>query len=175
MRGSGDGEMSTRRKARDANSRWIDAPFGGAAAHQAHGALRVQQWTGSGKAFGLSSAARHAILQYESINARFVQPGRNFLAFEVPREIPVTAARANDNCSAGIFLFWRRKDSDGGSFYICDPFRIFRRRIRRSTNAFRTDFAVGANRRVGNCRAWPDVKDKRLVSAFRWRGNHSER
>src|SRR5262249_19791591 len=90
VRRGGNCEMASRRKADDADALRVDAPFLGLAAHEAHGALRVLEWT-PGRVFtwGIIGTSWHAVLQQNAGYADRVEPGGDFLALKLPPEVMV--------------------------------------------------------------------------------------
>src|SRR2546425_13193222 len=105
--------MPARRETHDADSFWFDAPFPCSAPDQTDGPLRVRKRASSGFALGLIGAARHTILEDDAGHANRVQPGRDFLAFQFPVEIPVTASGTNQHGGPGILFLRGPMDREG--------------------------------------------------------------
>ena len=96
-------QMTARRKTDDADS--ADAPFPGFAPHQTDGPLGVLEGATSGFTLGLIGTSRHPVLEDDPGHTKRVQPFSDFLAFELPVEIPIAATGTNQHgCPAVLFL-----------------------------------------------------------------------
>ena len=91
--------MAAGREAEDSDALGIQAPFGGAMADYAHGALGVLQ----GRAVPRQARAhRHAILHQRAIDTEGIEPLAHLRALQVHGEDAVAAARKDDDRGAGV-------------------------------------------------------------------------
>ena len=158
--------MAASREANDADALRVDAPFGGATAEQAHGALRILKGTPGRFAFDVVRPPRHAILENDAGHTDGVEPGRDLLTLEFPIEIPIAASGADENGRAGFLVRSGPGESDGGfrdggnEFCGFGDFDLLALEFRRQLGSFGADVGVGF---VGCC-AWP-----KLDNEWRWR------
>src|ERR1051325_6940468 len=89
-------QMAAGRKADHADLLWIDAPFASFASYKADGALGVEQRTQRRLTFYISRPARTAVFQNDSGEPRVVQPRSDFLPFDIPTEVVIAAAGADE-------------------------------------------------------------------------------
>src|SRR5262245_28671430 len=97
--------MAARRETHRPDALWIDAPLFGFAPHQTDCPLGVLKWASSRLTFGFIGAARHAVFEDDAGYANRVQPGRDFLAFQLPVEVPVAASGTDQDRGPGVLIF----------------------------------------------------------------------
>ena len=86
--------MPARREAADADVVRIDIPLLGLAAHEADGALGIQERTGGGEGLGLSGAARGPrYLRMVPGDPLGAEPFGDFRSLQIPGQVPVPAPR----------------------------------------------------------------------------------
>ena len=111
--GRGQRKMAACRKADDADPFRVDSPLSGLAPYQADGALSIQQRASGRLGFHLVGLPRHAVLEDDAGDALRIQPGGDLLAFQLPEEVPIAAAGADQHCRSGLLVFRRPIDRDG--------------------------------------------------------------
>src|SRR5262249_18857475 len=114
-----------RREARNADALGINAPVLGFAAHQADRPLGVLERAAGRYAFGLIRPPRHAVLEDDPGHAQRIQPRRHLFAFQFPIQVPISAARTNDDGRAAILLLRGPIDRDAGFRNVGDHARRF--------------------------------------------------
>src|SRR3954454_23868749 len=94
--------MASGRETDHADSLGIDCPIGRLAANKADGPLGVEQrpwrWVGT----NFARPTWDAVLENDAGDADGIQPGRNFFAFQFPKQVPVATTRADDHGRAGV-------------------------------------------------------------------------
>src|SRR5207237_5949059 len=134
--------------------------------HEADGALRILGWS-PGRWFtgGVIGTAWHPVLEQDAGYADRLEPGGDFLALELPPEVVVAAARANQHRRPRVLLLRGAIDGDGRARDVGDELGYL--------NCLGT-FLVGLRRefllladgpRLLRRLAWPQLHDTRLLSA----------
>ena len=107
------GDFAAGGKTHHADAVGGDAPIGGAAAHEAEGALHVREGVVVHGVGGVGFA-REAILEHKRGDAAFAEPAGDVVAFVVGPEFAMSAARRDDHCTARGFVRCRQKGRDAG-------------------------------------------------------------
>src|ERR1051325_11253354 len=107
--------MAAGREAHHADALGMEAPFASLAPYQADGPLGILERAPGRFPFRLIRAARHPIFENDASHTNRVQPGRDFLAFQLPVEIPVAAAGTNEHRRPRVLFLRRTMDGDGWS------------------------------------------------------------
>ena len=115
--------MAARREADDADPLRVDAPFRRPAADQANRALGVELRAQRRLALDLAGTPRASVLEDDAGHAPGVQPGRHLLAFELPVEVPVAAARADHHRRPGVLVLVGPVDGEGRLGDVGDQLR----------------------------------------------------
>src|SRR5579883_39576 len=152
-------QMSASGEANHADSLGVKSPFLCLAAHEAHRTLCIFERTGGRHVLFVTGSAWATILQNDPRHADGVEPRGHILAFEVPSQIVVSAAGANDRRSAGVLVFRGLVNGQRGFGDIGDPLDV--RRAFDIGELLRADFARVFIRWLSR----PDVHNVRLVGS----------
>src|SRR5260370_1715456 len=96
--------MAAGRETNDADSLRIDSPIFSLAPDQADGPLGILKRASGWFALGLAGTARHPVFENDAGHAQRIEPRRDFLAFQLPVEIPVAAAGTDQHRGLGVFI-----------------------------------------------------------------------
>src|SRR2546423_1205648 len=104
--------MPARREAADADVVRIDIPLLGLAAHEADGALGIQERTEGGEGLGFSGTAWYPILEDDPGDPLGAEPFGDLRSLQIPGQVPVPAPGTHDECRAGVLAFGRPVDRE---------------------------------------------------------------
>src|SRR5207247_6099669 len=104
----------------DTDALRIDAPLFGFAANKANSPLRILKGAARRLSFGFIRAARDPVLENDSSDTDGIEPGRDFLSFQLPIKIPVPASRTNEHGCSGFLVFGRPEHSARSVGYACE-------------------------------------------------------